>query len=54
MIESTNQINANTHEGRLLLAALAKLTTESQTDKTPDQVIGQLNGLAEKMFENAL
>ena len=27
------------------MAALAKLTTESQTDKTPDQVLEQVNKL---------
>lgn len=43
MIEETNQIDTSTEEGKLLLAALAIITTESQTDKTPDQVISLLN-----------
>jgi len=34
-----------TEEGRLLFAALAKITTESQTDKTPYEVIEQLENL---------
>ncbi len=44
-----NDISTETNEGKLLMAALAKITTESQTDKTPDEVIAQLNELAEKM-----
>ncbi len=49
MITELNDINTETEEGKMLLAALAKITTESQTDKTPDQVIGQLNKLVDKM-----
>ena len=49
MITELNQISTDTDEGKLLMAALAKITTESQTDKTPDEVIKQLNKLAEKM-----
>jgi len=51
MITGLNKINTETEEGKLLLAAIAKITTESQTDKTPDQVIEQLNKLQAKMFE---
>lgn len=51
MITTVNQINTETPEGKLLLAALAKITTESQTDKTPDQVIEQLNTLSKEMFK---
>jgi hypothetical protein len=50
MINELNEISIKSSEGRLLMAALAKLTTESQTDKTPDEVIGQLNLLANEMF----
>jgi len=51
-IENLNDIDTNIAEGRLLMASLVKLTTESQTDKTPDEVIGQLNRLLKetKMF----
>ena len=49
MITELNQISTETNEGKLLIAALAKITTESQTDKTPDEVIAQLNELADKM-----
>ena len=50
MINDLNEISIESSEGRLLMAALAKLTSESQTDKTPNEVIGQLNLLADKMF----
>lgn len=46
-----NKINRKTPEGRLLFAALAKITTESQTDKTPYEVLDQLEELADKMDE---
>jgi hypothetical protein len=49
-ITNLSMIDTNIAEGRLLLAALAKLTTESQKDKTPDEVISQCNELAAKMF----
>jgi hypothetical protein len=49
MITELNEINNQSEEGRLLLAAIAKITTESQTDKTPDQVLNQLNDLSLKM-----
>lgn len=42
MITSINDIDASTEEGRLLIAALAKITTESQTDKEPDEVLSQV------------
>jgi len=49
-INDLNQINTSNEEGKLLLAAIAKITTECQTDKTPYEVIEQLNELADKMF----
>jgi len=36
--------------GKLLLAAIAKITTESQTTKTPPQVLAQLVELADHMY----
>jgi hypothetical protein len=51
MITDLNDIDRTSKEGRLLFAALAKITTESQTDKTPDEVIQQLNELADKIEE---
>jgi hypothetical protein len=47
-----SEIDRNTKEGRLLLAAIAKLTTESQTDKTPDEVMAQCEALSIAMFQN--
>lgn len=49
MVKDLNDIDRTTKEGRLLFAALAKITTESQTDKTPDEVLQQINNLADKM-----
>ena len=49
MITELEQINTKTEEGKMLLAALAKITTESETDKTAYEVIEQLNKLKDKM-----
>jgi hypothetical protein len=49
-INNINDINTNNIEGKLLLAALAKISTESQTNKTPDEILEQINILALKMF----
>ena len=49
IITDLNQINTKTEEGKMLLAAIAKITTESQTDKTPNDVLNQLNKLKDKM-----
>lgn len=54
MIKNLSEINTNCAEGRLLMAALAKLTTESQTDKTPDEMIKQCNELADDMYKDAI
>lgn len=50
-IQDLNDINTSTPEGRLLMAALAKITAESQRDKTPFEVIDQLNELKAKMYD---
>ncbi len=39
-------------EGKLLMAALAIITTESQTDKTPEEVLEQCFDLQIKMYEH--
>ena len=44
-----NTINTEIEEGKMLLAAIAKITNESQTNKTPNQVIRQLNKLKKRM-----
>ena len=51
-ILTLSEVNINTREGRYLMAALAKITTESQTDKTPDEVLKQCYVLQKKMFKN--
>jgi len=50
MKTDVNTINTNTEEGKMLLAAIAKISTESQTTKTPNQIIRQLNKLKNHMF----
>jgi hypothetical protein len=52
VITDLNEIDRTTEEGRLLFAALAKITTESQTDRTPDEVLAQLVKLATAMDDN--
>jgi hypothetical protein len=44
-----NEIDVSTVEGQMLMAALAKITTESQTDKTPYEVLEQITELKDKM-----
>lgn len=53
MIKNLSGINTNCEEGRLLMAALAKLTTESQRDKEPDTVLAQCADLAAGMYKDA-
>lgn len=53
MFKNISEVNTNCVEGRLLMAALAKLTTESQTDKTPDEVLAQCVSLANDMYKDA-
>ena len=50
-MRNINYISLDTQEGRLLLAAIAKISGESQTDKTPDQILSQLTKMANKMYE---
>jgi len=52
MIQDLNEINYQITEGRLLMAALAVITTECRTNKTPYEVIDELYKLAEHMFRN--
>ena len=49
-ITDLKQIDTSIVEGKLLMAALAKITTESQTDKTPYEVLKQLHDLSDFMF----
>ena len=52
VITDLKEIDRTTKEGRLLFAALAKITTESQTDKTPYEVMEQLEELATAMDDD--
>ncbi len=52
MIQDLNEINYSINEGRLLMAALAIITIECRTNKTPDEVIEELNKLSEHMFRS--
>lgn len=45
-------IDTSTKEGRWLLAAVAKLSTESQTDKHPDEILQQVDKLSMQMFDD--
>jgi hypothetical protein len=50
MITEVNQIDTSTEEGKMLMAALAIITTEIHTDKTPDEVIRKIHNLKHWMF----
>jgi hypothetical protein len=49
-MKDINDINTETEEGKMLMAALAKITTESQTDKTPYEVLEQITKLKDEMY----
>mgnify|MGYP003654335409 CR=1 FL=1 len=49
-MKDINEINTNTEEGQMLMAALAKITTESQTNKTPYEVLKQITKLKDQMY----
>lgn len=49
MIMNVGEINTKTEEGKLLLSALAIITTEVRTNKTPEQVIAELYYLWDKI-----
>ena len=52
MIQNLNEINCKIYEGRLLMAALAVITTECRTNKTPYEVIDELDKLSVHMFRS--
>lgn len=54
MIRNLSGIDTNREEGRLLMAALAKITTELHTDKTAEEVIAMCRDLSGEMFETLL
>ena len=49
-MKDLNEINTSTEEGKMLMAAIAKITTESQTDKTPYEVLEQITKLKDEMY----
>lgn len=53
-IVEISDIDISIKEGRYLMAALVKLTTESQTDKTPFEVLDQCYELQLEMFKQPL
>lgn len=53
-LQNLSDINTNTKEGRYLMAALVKITTESQTNKTPDEVLEQCYILQEEIYKDAI
>lgn len=52
-ITDLKQIDTTTKEGKFLFAAIAKITTESQTDKTPYEVLNQLYLLSLDIFKDS-
>ena len=50
IIKNLKDIDMDSECGKLLLMGLAKITTESQTNKTPQEVLDQLNDLREEVF----
>lgn len=50
-IKNINDINYNTIEGVLLVSALAMLSTETHTNKTPDDVLEMVVNLS-RQIEN--
>lgn len=48
-MKDIKEIDTTTEEGKMLLAAIAKISTESQTNKNPNQIMGQVNTLKNKM-----
>ena len=46
------EINTDIEEGKLLLAALAIITTESRTSQTPDEVLKDVIDLSKKIYED--
>lgn len=49
-ITCIEQIDSDLPEGRALLSALAIITTELHTDRTPHQVLEKINKLTAKIY----
>ena len=52
MIQSLRDINLDIDEGKLLMAALSIITTTTETDKTPEEVLCKLDGIQSVMFND--
>lgn len=50
MINTLKDINTQTREGKMLFAALAKLTVTIWADKTPEEAIAMLNESVKDMY----
>jgi len=50
IIKNLEDIDMDSESGKLLLMGIAKITTESQTNKTPSEVLDQLNALRDEVF----
>lgn len=48
-IKTINDIDTTTDEGKLFLSALAMLSTELETNKTPDEIINQIKKLKDNI-----
>lgn len=46
-IQTISDINTTTKEGKLLLATIVKLSTESQSNKSENEIIRQCNIIAQ-------
>ncbi len=51
-MDAYNYICAERNASHKTTTLSAKISTESQTKKTPDQILAQLNKLSDKMFKN--
>lgn len=49
-ITSVSEIDETTVAGQYLIMAIAKITTESQTDKTPEEVLEQIGDLVADVY----
>jgi len=49
-MKTINEIDTKTEDGKMLLAAIVKITTESQTYSTPDEVMEQVDALKNEMY----
>jgi len=50
IIKNLEDIDMDSECGKLLLMGLAKITSESQKNKTPQEVLDQLNALRNEVY----